>query len=35
MRGEISAIFSGRKVELRQTVKAVIPFGGVVCFWSF
>ena len=29
MRGEISAIFGGRKVELRQTVKAVTPFGGL------
>lgn len=35
MRGEISAIFGGRKVELRQTVKAVTPFGGLVVFWEF
>lgn len=35
MRGEISAIFGGRKVELRQTVKAVTPFGGLVVFVEF
>ena len=35
MRGEISAIFGGRKVELRQTVKAVTPFGGLVVFLEF
>lgn len=35
MRGEISAIFSGKKVELRQTVKAVTPFGGLVVFLEF
>lgn len=35
MRGEISAIFGGKKVELRQTVKAVTPFGGLVVFLEF
>ncbi|HEX2522824.1 MAG TPA: IS1380 family transposase [Terriglobia bacterium] len=35
MRGQISAIFGGRKVELRQTVKAVTPFGGLVVFLEF
>jgi hypothetical protein len=35
VRGEISAIFGGRKVELRQTVKAVTPFGGLVVFLEF
>ncbi len=35
MRGQISAIFSGRKVELRQTPKPVTPFGGAVVFLEF
>ena len=35
MRGEISAIFGGRKVGLRQTAKAVTPFGGLVVFVEF
>jgi hypothetical protein len=35
VRGEINAIFGGRKVELRQTVKAVTPFGGLVVFVEF
>ena len=35
MRGEISAIFGGRKVELRQTPKPVTPFGGLVVFLEF
>ena len=35
MRGEMSAIFGGKKVELRQTVKAVTRFGGRVVFLEF
>ena len=35
MRGQISAIFGGKKVELRQTAKAVTPFGGLVVFLEF
>jgi hypothetical protein len=33
--GETSAIFGGRKMELRQTVKAVTPLGGLVVFVDF
>ena len=29
VRGEISAIFGGKKVELRHTGRAVTPFGGL------
>lgn len=32
MRVEISAIFASRKVELRQTPRAVTPFGGLAVF---
>jgi hypothetical protein len=35
VRGQISAIFGGKKVELRQTPKAVTPFGGLVVFVEF
>ena len=35
MRGQISAIFGGKKVELRQTPKAVTPFGGLAVFVEF
>jgi hypothetical protein len=35
VRGQISAIFGGTKVELRQTPKAVTPFGGLVVFVEF
>ena len=31
----MSAIFGGKKVELRQTVKAVTRFGGRVVFLEF
>jgi hypothetical protein len=35
VRGQISAIFGGKKVELRQTPKPVTPFGGLVVFVEF
>ena len=35
MRQEISAIFGGKKVELRETPRAVTPFGGLVVFLEF
>jgi hypothetical protein len=35
VRGQISAIFGGKKVELRQTPKPVTPFGGLVVFLEF
>ena len=35
VRGEISAIFGGNKVELRQTRRAVTPFGGSVVWVEF
>lgn len=35
MRQEISAIFGGKKVELRETPRAVTPFGGLVVFLQF
>ena len=35
MRHEISAIFGGKKVELRETPRAVTPFGGLVVFLEF
>jgi hypothetical protein len=35
VRHEISAIFGGKKVELRETSRAVTPFGGLVVFLQF
>ena len=35
VREEISAIFGGKKVELRQTGRAVTPFGGLAVFGEF
>lgn len=35
MRQEITSIWGGRKVELRQTKRAVTPFGGLVVFLEF
>ena len=35
MRTEITALWGGRKVELRQTQRAVTPFGGLVVFFEF
>jgi hypothetical protein len=35
VRGEISAIFGGKKVELRETARAVTPFGGLAVFVEF
>jgi hypothetical protein len=35
VRGQISAIFGGKKVELRGTPKAVTPFGGLAVFVEF
>jgi hypothetical protein len=35
VRQEISAIFGGKKVELRETPRAVTPFGGLVVFLEF
>jgi hypothetical protein len=35
VRGEISAIFGGKKVELRSTRRAVTPYGGLVVFGEF
>jgi len=35
VRQEISAIFGRRKVELRETPRAVTPFGGLVVFLEF
>jgi hypothetical protein len=35
VRSEISAIFGGRKVELRETLRAITPFGGLVVFFEF
>jgi hypothetical protein len=35
VREQISAIFGGKKVELRQTAKPVTPFGGLVVFGEF
>jgi hypothetical protein len=35
VRGEIDAIFGGKEVELRQTAKAVTPFGGLLVFLEF
>lgn len=35
MQREISAIFGGKKVELRETMRAVTPFGGLTVFLEF
>ena len=35
MRSEISAIFGGKKVELRETLRAITPFGGLTVFFEF
>jgi len=35
VRGEISAIFGGKKVELRETLRAITPFGGLTVFFEF
>jgi hypothetical protein len=35
VREEISAIFGGKKVELRETARAVTPFGGLAVFVEF
>jgi hypothetical protein len=32
---EITALGGGRKVELRETQRAVTPFGGLVVFFEF
>jgi hypothetical protein len=32
---EITALWGGRKVELRETQRAVTPFGGLVVFFEF
>jgi hypothetical protein len=35
VRSEISAIFGGKKVELRETLRAITPFGGLTVFFEF
>ena len=35
MRLQITPICGGRKVELRETRRAVTPFGGLVVFGEF
>jgi hypothetical protein len=35
VRREISAIFGGKKVELRETLRAITPFGGLTVFFEF
>ena len=35
MRSEISAIFGGKKVELRETLRAITPVGGLTVFFEF
>ena len=35
MRLQITPICGGRKVELRETKRAVTPFGGLVVFGEF
>jgi hypothetical protein len=35
VRQDISAMFGGKKVELRETPRAVTPFGGMVVFLEF
>jgi hypothetical protein len=32
---KITALWGGRKVELRETPRAVTPFGGLVVFFEF
>jgi hypothetical protein len=32
---KITALWGGKKVELRQTPRAVTPFGGLVVFFEF
>ena len=32
---QITALWGGRKVELRETQRAVTPFGGLVVFFEF
>ena len=35
MHTEITALWGGRKVELRETHRVVTPFGGLVVFFEF
>ena len=35
MHWEITALWGGKKVELRETQRAVTPFGGLVVFFEF
>lgn len=35
MRTQITALWGGKKVELRETPRAVTPFGGLVVFFEF
>ena len=35
MHWKITALWGGRKVELRETQRAVTPFGGLVVFFEF
>ena len=35
MHWQITALWGGRKVELRETQRAVTPFGGLVVFLEF
>jgi len=32
---KITALWGGKKVELRETQRAVTPFGGLVVFFEF
>src|SRR5258707_13356080 len=35
VRWQITALWGGKKVELRETQRAVTPFGGLVVFLEF
>ena len=35
MHTQITALWGGTKVELRETRRAVTPFGGLVVFFEF
>ena len=35
MHWQITALWGGKKVELRETQRAVTPFGGLVVFMEF
>ena len=35
MHWKITALWGGKKVELRETQRAVTPFGGLVVFFEF